>query len=182
MTLRGFPHGSYLLSCTFVGEKGTTPTVSQFAVVVVTDPQTFDDGRTCHGGQAGDEAWVTYETLVSTTLVAPDVVAQTTATTASATPSIGVPETVSDLGAHSWSNYLIAGGTAGPYVSPSATVLISCKVQGFKVQDGNVWWYRIAQSPWNNEFYASADAFYNNGQTSGSLSGTPFIDTRVPNC
>ena len=59
---------------------------------------------------------------------------------------------------------------------------ISCKLQGFVVQGGNPWWYRIASSPWNDQFYASADAFYNNGATSGSLRGTPFVDPAVPNC
>ncbi len=55
-------------------------------------------------------------------------------------------------------------------------------LQGFRVADGNTWWYRIASSPWNGAFYASADAFYNNGQTSGSLHGTPFVDVNVANC
>ena len=32
------------------------------------------------------------------------------------------------------------------------------------------------------DVYASADAFYNNGHTSGSLTGTPFVDNNVPNC
>ena len=36
--------------------------------------------------------------------------------------------------------------------------------------------------PWNDSYYASADAFYNNGQTSGSLNGTPFVDPSVPVC
>jgi hypothetical protein len=61
-------------------------------------------------------------------------------------------------------------------------VEVACKISGFRVADGDTWWYRIASSPWNNAYYASADAFYNNGQTSGSLKGTPFVDERVPNC
>jgi hypothetical protein len=83
---------------------------------------------------------------------------------------------------HTWTDYSDAGGTEGPTISSNATVQIACKVTGFKVADGNTWWYRIASSPWNNAYYASADAFYNNGQTSGSLSGTPFVDTKVPDC
>jgi hypothetical protein len=43
----------------------------------------------------------------------------------------------------------------------------------FAVADGNTWWYRIASSPGNNVHYASAAAFENNGQTSGSLIGMP---------
>jgi hypothetical protein len=61
-------------------------------------------------------------------------------------------------------------------------VQIACKLTGFKVANGNTWWYRIASSPWKNAYYSSADAFYNNGQTSGTLVGTPYVDERVPNC
>ena len=43
---------------------------------------------------------------------------------------------------------------------------MSCRLEGFAVEDGNRWWYRLAQAPWNDQFYASADAFYNNGATS----------------
>ncbi len=84
--------------------------------------------------------------------------------------------------AHTWTNYMNAGGTEGPSINAYQTVQIACKLTGFKVADGNTWWYRIAQSPWNNQYYVSADAFYNNGQTSGSLQGTPFVDPNVPNC
>ena len=59
---------------------------------------------------------------------------------------------------------------------------MACVVQGFKVASGNSNWYKIASSPWNGTYYASADAFYNNGSTSGSLIGTPFVDPRVPAC
>jgi hypothetical protein len=84
--------------------------------------------------------------------------------------------------AHTWTNYTNAGGTQGPTISAYQTVQIACKLAGFKVADGNTWWYRIAQSPWNGAYYVSADAFYNNGATSGSLAGTPFVDPNVPNC
>ena len=84
--------------------------------------------------------------------------------------------------AHTWTNYTNAGGSQGPTIPSNATVQIECKVTGFRVADGNTWWYRIASSPWNGAYYVSADAFYNNGQTSGSLLGTPFVDQAVPNC
>jgi hypothetical protein len=83
---------------------------------------------------------------------------------------------------HTWTNYSNAGGTQGPSIQTGQTVQVACKVPGFKVQDGDTWWYRIASSPWNDAYYASADAFYNNGQTSGSLIGTPFVDGNVANC
>lgn len=83
---------------------------------------------------------------------------------------------------HTWTDYADAGGNQGPSIPGNQTVQISCKVEGFRVEDGNTWWYRIASSPWNDSYYASADAFYNNGETSGSLKGTPFVDVNVPNC
>ena len=83
---------------------------------------------------------------------------------------------------HTWTNYGDAGGTQGLTIGGQTTVRITCKVAGFPVADGNTWWYRISQAPWNNTYYASADAFYNNGATSGSLLGTPFVDEAVPTC
>jgi surface antigen len=83
---------------------------------------------------------------------------------------------------HTWTNYTNAGGTQGPSIPSNTTVQIACRVSGFRVEDGNTWWYRIASSPWSGAFYASADAFYNNGATSGSLKGTPFVDPAVPGC
>ncbi len=83
---------------------------------------------------------------------------------------------------HTWTDYSDAGGNQGPSIPSNATVQIACRVQGFQVADGNTWWYKIASAPWDNGFYASADAFYNNGQTSGSLVGTPFVDPNVATC
>jgi hypothetical protein len=81
-----------------------------------------------------------------------------------------------------WTNYSDAGGTRGATIPTGQSVQVTCVVQGFRVADGNTNWYRIASSPWNNTYYASADAFYNNGATSGSLIGTPWVDPQVPAC
>jgi hypothetical protein len=83
---------------------------------------------------------------------------------------------------HTWTNYGDAGGGEGPTIPAHETVVVYCRVEGFRVSDGDTWWYRIASSPWNNAYYGSADAFYNNGETSGSLIGTPFVDSSVPAC
>jgi len=83
---------------------------------------------------------------------------------------------------NTWTNYSNAGGNQGPTIATHQTVQIACTVQGFRVADGNTAWYRIASSPWNSQYYASADAFYNNGATSGSLAGTPFVDPKIPSC
>jgi hypothetical protein len=97
------------------------------------------------------------------------------------TPPPTYPETVGGV-THTWTNYSNAGGNQGPSIQTGTTVQIACKVTGFKVADGDTWWYKVASSPWNGTYYASADAFYNNGATSGSLIGTPFVDPNVPNC
>ncbi len=83
---------------------------------------------------------------------------------------------------HTWTDYTDAGGTQGQSIASNQTVQITCRLQGFKVADGNTWWYQIASSPWSKAFYASADAFYNNGATTGPLKGTPFVDSNVPLC
>jgi hypothetical protein len=83
---------------------------------------------------------------------------------------------------HTWSDYSDAGGTGGATIPTGQSVQVTCVVQGFKVADGNTNWYLIASSPWNNAYYASSDAFYNNGATSGSLDGTPYADPAVPAC
>lgn len=96
-------------------------------------------------------------------------------------PPATYAETVGGV-THTWTNYTNAGGTQGPSIAAYNTVQTSCKVTGFRVEDGDTWWYRIASAPWSGAYYASADAFYNNGSTSGSLKGTPFVDPAVPNC
>jgi hypothetical protein len=83
---------------------------------------------------------------------------------------------------HTWTNYTNAGGYEGPVIPTHTTVQIACKLTGFAVADGNTWWYQVASSPWNQAYYASADAFYNNGQASGTLAGTPYVDGNVRNC
>lgn len=96
-------------------------------------------------------------------------------------PPVTYSETTGGV-THTWTDYTSAGGSQGPSITSNDTVQIACKVTGFRVADGDTWWYRIASSPWNGTYYASADAFYNNGQTSGTLKGTPFVDPVVPNC
>jgi Protein of unknown function (DUF2599) len=102
-------------------------------------------------------------------------------------PTIPVPaptysETSGPGPVHTWTNYTNAGGVEGPSIPDNSTVQIACKIEGFRVADGNTWWYLIASAPWSGAYYASADAFYNNGATAGSLKGTPFVDGNVANC
>jgi surface antigen len=122
----------------------------------------------------------------STTTTSPPVATTPSSpATPSTPPATAPPPTYAETAGgvtHTWTNYTNAGGTEGPSILSNTTVQIACKLAGFRVADGNTWWYRIASSPWNGAFYASADAFYNNGQTSGSLLGTPFVDPAVAGC
>ncbi len=97
------------------------------------------------------------------------------------TPPPGVAETVGGE-THTHSDYASAGGIEGAVIHTGETVQIACRVVGQAVEDGDTWWYRIASSPWNSLYYASADAFYNNGEKTGTLIGTPFVDPAVPQC
>ena len=115
-------------------------------------------------------------------LVIGTVLAVSTAvSTTGARGATNVIETTGSV-AHTWTNYSNAGGTQGPSIASNASVTIACKVTGFRVADGNTWWYKIASAPWSGAYYVSADAFYNNGSTSGSLHGTPFVDPNVSDC
>ena len=80
------------------------------------------------------------------------------------------------------SDYQDAGGTEGPEIEDNQTVQITCRATGWTAPDGNNWWYEIASAPWSNNYWVLADAFYNNGETSGPLTGTPFYDPNVPVC
>lgn len=83
---------------------------------------------------------------------------------------------------NTWTDYRSGGGAPGPMIPKGTTVLVSCRTLGLMAEDGNPWWYRVSSPDWNNRYYASADAFYNNGQITGPLPGTPFVDESVPLC
>lgn len=170
MTLDNFPPGSYTYSCDF-GSGGD----QSFSLSETSEPQTVDNGHTCFDSESGDTVWVAIGSVRSNTITVSSTVPPPPP------PPATYAETTGGL-THTWTNYTNAGGTEGASIPSNATVQIACKLTGFKVADGNTWWYRIASSPWNNAYYASADAFYNDGQTSGSLQGTPFVDPIVPNC
>jgi serine/threonine-protein kinase len=100
-------------------------------------------------------------------------------------PAAGRADTYSEtagIEAHTWNDYFQAKGVAGPSIGTGQTVQISCRVQGDRMQDGNIWWYRITSLPWSNNFYAPADAFWNNATNSGNFHGSSLVDFRIPIC
>jgi hypothetical protein len=176
MTLNGFATGAYTYSCDFASGGDAS-----YRLTETSEPEIFDNGETCYDTQAGDQVWVTIGSVSSNRLTVagsappppPPPPPPPSAPTYSETPGSVV---------HTWTNYSDAGGSEGAAIPSNETVQVACRVQGFKVADGDTWWYRIASSPWNGAYYGSADAFYNNGETSGSLAGTPFYDPAVPLC
>jgi hypothetical protein len=83
--------------------------------------------------------------------------------------------------AHTWADQVQLTG-AGPPLGPRQSVQVLCRVKGYIVQDGDPWWYRLASTPWNGRYYATSDAFYNNGSTSGSVNTGVVVDEQVPVC
>jgi len=59
---------------------------------------------------------------------------------------------------------------------------VLCRIRGYVLQDGDPWWYRLVSEPWNGHYYATSDAFYNNGATSGSVDTGVVVDEQVPVC
>jgi transcriptional regulator with XRE-family HTH domain len=83
--------------------------------------------------------------------------------------------------AHTWANPVQLTG-AGTPLGPQQSVQVMCRIQGWVVPDGDPWWYRLASEPWNGNYYATSDAFYNNGATSGSVDTGVVVDDQVPVC
>jgi transcriptional regulator with XRE-family HTH domain len=83
--------------------------------------------------------------------------------------------------AHTWADPLQLTG-AGTPLGPRQSVQVLCRVKGYVVEDGDPWWYRLASSPWNGRYYATSDAFYNNGSVSGPVDNGVVVDEQVPLC
>lgn len=67
MTFNHFPPGTYKYYCNF----STPPQSNGFYVTEATEPQTWDNGKTCYDQQAGDHVWVTVNGVASNTLTVP---------------------------------------------------------------------------------------------------------------
>jgi len=81
-----------------------------------------------------------------------------------------------------FADFVSAGGPFGASLSARQAVQVSCRVKGFKVADGDRWWYRLASSPWNGQYYATTDNFWNTPRPIGNpINGIAF-DKRVPVC
>lgn len=84
-------------------------------------------------------------------------------------------------GVNTFTNYHNASGM-GPRIDPGQWVNVSCKVYDPYIASVNPdgYWYRIADSPWNNAYYAPANTFMNGDPWGGPY--THNTDWNVPNC
>ena len=84
-------------------------------------------------------------------------------------------------GANTFTNYHNASGL-GPFISAASWVDVSCKVFDPTIASINPdgYWYRIATSPWNNNYYSAANTFMNGDPWGGPY--THNTDFGVPDC
>lgn len=85
-------------------------------------------------------------------------------------------------GANTFTNPFNASGM-GVKVPAMAWVQVSCKVHAPQIASANPdgYWYRLASSPWNNQYYAVANTFWN-GDVPGRKPYTHNTDWAIPNC
>lgn len=70
----------------------------------------------------------------------------------------------------------------GTKIAPGAYVQVSCKLYDPTIGSSNPdgYWYRIASSPWNGQYYSPANTFMNGDPWGGPY--THNTDWNVPNC
>ena len=132
----------------------------------------------------GVAVWAIASTLTSSSTPATShhhAGTSTGSTLASAIAARTRRETTGPGGSATYADYHALTGRGQP-IPTNATVRVTCRASGYKVPDGDRWWYRIASKPWNDHYYATTDAFYNNSRTTGSLHGTPLADPHVRQC
>ena len=85
-------------------------------------------------------------------------------------------------GVNTFLNYHNASGL-GPRIDPATWVEVSCKVYDPFIESVNPdgYWYRIASSPWNDQYYAVANTFWN-GDIPGQKPYKYATDMAVPVC
>jgi hypothetical protein len=93
------------------------------------------------------------------------------------TPSY-LAEQVEAFGAPTFKSYLNASNE-GPRIEAGTSVEVSCRVYAPEIESAEPegFWYRIHTAPWNDEYYAVANSFFN---TSGGESH--YTDINVPEC
>jgi hypothetical protein len=73
-------------------------------------------------------------------------------------------------------------GTAGAGITAGQTVSVRCILNGIGLAPFDPIWYELTSAPYGDAYYAPAYAFYNNGQTSGTVTNGNRWDEAVPFC
>ena len=91
------------------------------------------------------------------------------------------PEQEGHHGVNTFTDYHNASGEGTP-IAPAAWVDVSCKVYDPTIASVNPdgYWYRIASSPWDDQYYAPANTFMNGDPWNGPF--THNTDFAVPDC
>lgn len=137
------------------------------------------------GPPPADVAGPRQAAVTTATTAAPPTTSTTRAsvppTTAAPAPQT-YPEQQGSRGADTFRNYHNASDK-GARIEPNQWVEVSCKVYDPTIQsaDPDGYWYRIASAPWNNQYYAVANTFWN-GDTPGQTPYTHNTDFNVPDC
>ncbi len=120
-------------------------------------------------------------------VVTPTPPVVTPAPTPTVTPDPPTPprtwaEQQGSRGANTFTNPYNASGI-GVRIEPYAWVDVSCKVHAPQIASANPdgYWYRIASPPWNSQYYAVANTFWN-GDVPGRKPYTHNTDFAVPDC
>ena len=96
-------------------------------------------------------------------------------------PSTLYQEQEGHHGANTFTSPHNASGV-GTKITPGQYVQVSCKLYDPAITSVNPdgYWYRIASSPWNNQYYAAANTFMNGDPWNGPF--THNTDYNVPDC
>lgn len=97
-------------------------------------------------------------------------------------PRVTVPEQQATHGADTFLDPYRASGK-GTKIPANAWVEVSCKVHAPSIQSATPagFWYLIASAPWNDQYYAVANTFWN-GDSPGQYPYTHHVDYAVPDC
>ncbi len=68
----------------------------------------------------------------------------------------------------------------GPRIDNGRSVQVSCKITAPSAPSVGLYWYRIVNPPWDNQYYSPANAFLNGDPAEGPYKHV--VDEAVPDC
>jgi hypothetical protein len=157
--------GSAVIRAAYIGLAGVV------LAAVIAGAVTIYTSRSSNNGTPGPQG---------STPVTPSASSTPSASASSSTGKTWTETTISR--SQTFADYVNAGDPLGASLSLRQAVKVSCRIKGLAVADGDSWWYRLAQPPWNGRYYATTDDFYNTPTpTANPINGVVF-DKRVPVC